>query len=204
MLTTALRKLVDLASVAETGCSVTESLGDRQLRELLSARNGFAAFYSSLHVRRSGGSGDALDVLAWSRLPVWALVYPSAAGLLLFAEDVFGNQFGVAGDGSVSLLEVETGDVEAFAGSLEEWAGTVLLDHRNVTGWPLAEEWQRANRPLRVGERLVPRQPFVLGGDYELSNLRALPEREMVDRYSRLASAIASAPDGERVSVVGF
>lgn len=124
-----------------------------------------------------------------------------ASDLLLFAEDVLANQFGLAPDGSVLRLDVETGDVAHYAPTLELWAANILIDHRFETGWPVAQQWQNANRPLCPGERLVPKLPLVLGGDVTHENLRALPETIAAAKYATLASTISTVPDGAQVTI---
>ena len=96
-----------------------------------------------------------------------------ANGLFFFAEDAFGGQFAIRGD-QVVTFDPETGEVEAYASSIEDWADQLQADYEVMTGQPLAEQWQTANGGLSPGDRLVPRVPFVLGGEFEVANVYAM------------------------------
>ena len=88
-----------------------------------------------------------------------------AEGLLFFAEDAFGGQFALR-DEHVVTFDPETGEAQALASSIEDWADQLLADFEFLTGQPLAHDWQARNGALPPGERLVPKVPFVLGGEY--------------------------------------
>jgi hypothetical protein len=55
----------------------------------------------------------------------------------------------------------------------EGWAAAILDDFNALTGFPLAHEWQGANGQLAAGMRLVPKIPFVAGGEFSVENLCA-------------------------------
>jgi hypothetical protein len=166
--------------------------------QLLSARNGFFAFASALHVRPSGGvPGDAVG---WNREDGWRKAYGELAnGLFFFAEDAFGNQFALDRDGCVVAFEAETAGRERLAESVADWVQVLLDDWRYLTGYPLAHEWQGANRSLRLGERLLPRTPFVIGGAYSVENLTAALDHEAMAYRGEIATQIAHLPEGTEI-----
>src|SRR5690606_5554502 len=98
----------------------------------------------------------------------------------------------------------ETGDVDHYASSLEEWADYLLQNYPEDTGWPLAHEWQSLNRPLKPCERLLPKQPFVLGGDYIVQNLVPVEAEEAMNKWANIFSAIRSVPEGVPVTLSGW
>jgi hypothetical protein len=63
-------------------------------------------------------------------------------------------------------FDPETGDRRVVASSLEEWAQQLLADFELMTAYPLAEAWQKQFGPLPLRKRLIPKIPFVLGGDF--------------------------------------
>jgi hypothetical protein len=166
--------------------------------ELLAARNGFFAFASALHVRPSGGVvGDVVD---WNREDGWRKAYGQLAdGLFFFAEDAFGNQFALDRDGRVVAFDAETGGLEPLAESIIDWVKVLLDDWRHLTGYPLAHDWQDANRPLTQGERLLPRTPFVIGGEYSVENLTAAVDHEAMAYRGEIATQIAHLPEGTEI-----
>jgi len=173
-----------------------------ELARLLMVRNGFFAFESALLFRPCGVSDlPILDSAAWNRLDTWKASYPETPEeVTFFAEDLFGGQFGIADD-SIMQFFPETGELRTFASSFEEWATKIIEDYEVVTGYPLAHDWQAENGPLAPGHRLVPRVPFVLGGEFSVANLRSVPEVASMRFYGGLAHAIAGVPDGQVISL---
>jgi hypothetical protein len=171
-----------------------------ELAEMLRARNGFYAFESALHVFASGdqrAAGDSLE--AWNEPTTWRAGYDGLAeSFLFFAEDVFGSQFAIRNE-RVYVFDPETGSAEPMASSVEDWADQLLSDYEMLTGFPLAHRWQQANGPIPAGQRLVPKIPFVLGGDFEISNVYLVDAREGMRTRSELAVQIRDLPDGAQV-----
>lgn len=170
----------------------------RELGELLEQRNGFLAFGSALLVRGCGEEpGNLLD---WNRESGWRATYCGMAdGLFFFAEDVLGGQFALMED-QVLTFDPETGERAACASSLEDWADQLFADVEVWTGSPLAEAWQTANGPLPYDKRLVPKIPFILGGDYSIENLYLLDSKLGMKVRGDLAVQVRDLPDGAQVS----
>jgi hypothetical protein len=170
------------------------------LAELLAARNGFVAFESALLVR--GGGDGSLGLRAWNDDAAWRYAYAGMAdGLYFFAEDVFGYQFAIAGD-EVVRFDPEVGESSAFAPTIEAWAGLLLDDVENLTGWPLARDWQSARGPLRLGRRLIPTIPFVLGGAFTVENVHQLDDYHGMRLRGDIAVQLKDVPDGAQVEYV--
>ncbi|GAA1923654.1 hypothetical protein GCM10009815_17820 [Nocardioides marmoribigeumensis] len=176
------------------GGPVAEELG-----ALLVARNGFYAFESALHVFGSGPSVTGGSLEEWNAEHGWRVAYGELAeGLLFFAEDVFGVQFALRGD-RVVTFDPETGDVGAMGTSIEDWADQLLSDYRELTGYPVAHDWQSRHGTLVPGTRLVPKRPFVLGGAFDVANLYALDATEGMRVRGDLAAQLRDLPDGAQV-----
>lgn len=197
-----IERLVKLGTAA-LGDEFSEANGEvSELGALLRARNGFFAFESALHVFHSGQTRTAFSVEDWNRPDLWIADFEGAAdGMMFFAEDVFGCQFGLRG-GAVVSFDPETGRVKDSAESLEDWAALILDDFEFLTGWPLASEWQKTNRPLRAGERLAPTQPFFLGGEFHVSNLHATDAATAMRLKAAIFRQTRDLPDGVKVRYV--
>lgn len=170
----------------------------RELYQWLTDRNGFFAFESALHVFPLG-PGGGLDLETWNAPPLWRSAYGDMAeGLLFFAEDAFGHQFAIRGDGIVSF-DPETGKAEALSPDLEGWAERILDDYEFLTGYPLLHEWQERNGPIPSDYRLAPRVPFVAGGDFSLENLYLANSVEIMRFRASLAQQIKDLPDGAQI-----
>lgn len=172
----------------------------RSLEGFLADKNGFFAFESALRVFPTVTSELSYGLDEWNAAPLWKTTYgPLAEGLCCFAEDVFGYQFVLRGDG-VGLFDPETADVRPVAASVEEWAGDVLGDYAALTGHPIAHEWQRAHGPLAPRDRLVARTPFVGGGAYDVENLIAVDAARGMRIRGPLARQIHDLPDGASIT----
>jgi hypothetical protein len=187
-----------LAGVEAPQATGTGALAD--LAELLRERNGFYAFESGLHVFASGDGGARGGSLEeWNAPDGWRTAFGGMAdGFLFFAEGVLGGQFAIRAD-EVFSFDPETGQHELLASSIEGWADRLLVDYALLSGFPLARRWQRAHGPLAPGMRLVPRIPFVLGGEFDVSNVYALDAAEGMRVRGELAVQIRDLADGAKV-----
>lgn len=196
-----LGQLVSVSSAAIAAGPVTGlPHGERgaELGELLHRRNGFVAFESALIVRGAGPGSN--DLAAWNAENGWRSCYSKLSdGVFFFAEDVFGGQFGLRDEVVVSF-DPETGDQQVVARSLDAWAERVLDDAAMMTGHPVAHAWQRRFGPLPLDQRLIPKVPFVLGGDFAIENLYALDSTLGMQVRGELAVQIHDLPDGAQVT----
>ncbi len=138
---------------------------------------------------------------SWNTLATWKYVYDGLVDdIMFFAEDVFGDQFGISND-SVVLFRSETGEIESVAASLEEWASQVLVDFENLTGYWIAHEWQLAHGPIGRGMRLTGKKPFVLGGSYDLANLYVADSVSVMRLRGDIYRQIRHLHDGAHVNL---
>jgi hypothetical protein len=86
-----------------------------------------------------------------------------------------------------------------IASSLEEWASKMLLDYNQMTGHPLAHEWQSLHGTLHPRHRLMAKRPFVLGGEYSIENLVSLDSVRVMKGLGNLAFQLHGLPDGAKV-----
>lgn len=171
------------------------------LRDLLAVRNGFYAFESALHVFPCGSEYGFFDIDSWNEPSLWKADYGAAAeGFTFFAEDIFGVQFGLR-DGSVFIFDPETAESTVFARDCEDWARIILSEYNLRTGYSLAHAWQAAYGDLPVGYRLVPKVPFVVGGEFNISNLAPIESVASMKFRASIYSQIANLPDGTKVKL---
>lgn len=119
---------------------------------------------------------------------------------LFFAQDIFGNQFCIK-ENKIFLFDVETSEFEFLAETFEEWSTLILQDYNYCTGYPIAHQWQKNNGILDINERLVPKIPFVLGGEYKIENITKIGLIDSLKFRSNLASQILNLPDGEQIKL---
>lgn len=205
MIEKSLDKLIEVASSplapslqeAAQSCQFLDSRSE--LRELLLVRNGFYAFESSLYVRPAFATDLHLGIVEWNSPTLWRCRYPDIPSeACFFAEDVFGGQFCDISS-KIYRFDPETGEFEEHSPDLLEWASIILSDYDSEVGYPLAHEWQTTHGTLPPEHRLIPRVPFVLGGDYAAGNLLCLSTTRGMLRRSELAALIQDLPDGSTI-----
>jgi hypothetical protein len=171
------------------------------LLALLNARNGFFAFGPALHVFPTESSNLSWGLEDWNRSGLWKHAYASFVDPgLCFAEDVFGNQFCFK-DGHVHHFQVEDGQLERIAPSLEAWAELVLSDDAFWTGWPLAQQWAEHDAPIPPRKRLHPATPFMCGGSYDLDNLRPVDAAQLMAYWGHFATQVHDLPEGATIKL---
>lgn len=199
----ALQRLLDYAGPALSHLPPPVPPKENRLRVelyiLLSQRNGFYAFGQALHVLPSLLERAYLE--PWDDPQAWSVSYGEMAhGYDFFAHDLFGNPFAFSNEGVV-LFNAETGESEVIAPTLEGWAQAVLSEDY-WTGAALARAWQARHGPLQEGQRLLPKQLFVLGGEYGLDNLYAGEAVEGLRFRASIAQQIFGLPDGAEIQLV--
>lgn len=178
-----------------------ETAGKRgqEIEALLNKKNGFFAFESALRVFPSCSSKLSIGLEDWNSEYLWRKDYSGLAdGCLFFAEDVFGGQFCIKND-VVCSFDPETGALEEVAHNLEKWAKELLNEYNVWTGYSLAHEWQEKNGMLESNSRLMPKTPFVCGGQFELANLVVISAVSGMRSRANLARQIVDMPDGAQI-----
>lgn len=199
-----LGKLISLAGpvLGAQGASEPFRAGGRigsELNSLLGHVNGFYAFESALHVFPASSTGPSTGLQDWNASGLWRDAYSGMAeGYLFFAEDIFGGQFAIK-DEVIYSFDPETGESSPVAESLEGWADAVLGDYEFLTGFPVAHEWQSLNGAIEDGARLIPKRPFVLGGEFSVENLYFLESVKAMRLRGDLAVQLRDLPDGATV-----
>jgi hypothetical protein len=166
-----------------------------ELEAMLRARDGFLALDDALVVPPINAPAAALDLTRLNAGSWKSGYWHLCAGLYFFAADALGDLFALKDDKVVRFAS-ETGVAEPMADTLEDWASMVLADPAGETGWPFMKAWRDANGPLRPGWRLTGRQPFVLGGEFDLANLQAVDLRDILAFRGRMATKIHDLPPG--------
>lgn len=172
---------------------------EHELNSLLADKNGFFCFESALLVRPLDYDCQPLGILQWNHPNVWRGEYKINLGeIVFFAEDVFGVQFCMR-DNSIQSFDPETGGFTQVAETVEDWARWLLENHRVRTGWPLAHEWQEKKGPLPLGSRLLPKVPFVCGGQFSIENLYILKDVDGMRFRASIANQLVGVPDGTKI-----
>lgn len=202
-----LEKLLSNASASLNECE-PEISGELQvmagslkddLLNLLRQRNGFYALESALHVFPSHSNEQEIGLADWNKNSLWRDDYKGLADdCLFFAEDVFGGQFCIK-ENKIYTFDPETGALEFLADDIESWAKEVVSDYEVLAGYPLAHQWQKQHGQLPTRKRLLPKLPFVAGGEFVLDNLYLADAVEGMKFRADIANQIKDLPDGVQI-----
>lgn len=169
------------------------------LTTLLHERNGFFAFERALRFFPSVSVPISYGLADWNDNALWRFEYGDIArGCFFFAEDIFGVQFCTCDD-AIAVFDPETGQRTFVAESLDAWAKALLEDYELLTGYRIAHEWQERYGVLSGRERVVPKTPFVLGGQFDISNLAAIDAVDGMRARGFVARQIRDLPEGAKV-----
>jgi hypothetical protein len=122
--------------------------------------------------------------------------------LWAFAQDAFGNQFAFdLSSKQIVFFNCETGEKEVLASNFEQWLGILFNDFEYLTGMPYIEAWQEKKHLLLPNQRLVPIKPFVIGGEYVVTNFSVLDFPEYFFYNAHIAKQIVNAKDGTKIKL---
>ena len=170
-----------------------------ELYEFLQIKNGFYAFESALHVFPAKAVAPEIGLDDWNSPGLWRSSFGGMTdGCFFFAEDAFGIQFALR-EADVCTFDPETGIQETFARDLEGWASLILEDYNLHTGYPLAHAWQVVHGRIPIGKRLLPKMPFVAGGEFAVENLYAHDAIQGMLFRAEIAKQIKDLPDGAKI-----
>jgi hypothetical protein len=190
----------ELTYLSQTLLNSASSLAD-QLYSLLSKKNGFLAFESALHVFPAESSSLVMTLETWNSDDLWRNNYGAIAeNCLFFAEDIFGGQFCIFKE-KIYSFDPETGTKEFVASNIEQWAKAILDDYNVLTGFSLGHEWQQKNGNLPIDKRLLPKIPFVFGGDFVVDNLYLVDSVQGMKARADIARQINDLPDGAKINI---
>jgi len=202
----AVDKLLKISSDSSSSClfGMEKNLKktDKLQQELLSIykiKNGFYAFEASLFfLPFSNNQGVCFKDLNFN--DGWKNCYENLLEFYVFALDIFGEQFGIFKE-AIYKFNPETGELNFHSNTFVEWASLLLEDYSYQLGWNIAHEWQIQNKRSLIGYRLLPKKPFVLGGDYIATNMKAVLIKDYLREYIGLYKQIKNHPDGQAIII---
>lgn len=178
----------------------TMQLPDPALGRLLDEHDGLAAFDGGLRIFGETDR-DLPSIDTWNRQDGWRATYGDLAdGVRIFAEDVFGNQFGFS-DGRIVRFLSETGERQMLADSFDEWLELMFRDPPLELSLDMLRSWRRQGNAVRLAEHLCPKLPFVAGGRFESENLYVVDRYASIQFKGDFATQIKNVPDGGRIRI---
>jgi len=117
-----------------------------------------------------------------------------------FAEDIFGNQFGFSTKGIV-FFNIETGEKEYLGKCFDDWIEKLKNDFDYYSGASIIVEWTQRYSAINYNERLCPKIPFVVGGQYETKNLFKSTYPNYLLNNFNIANQVYNLPEGTPIKL---
>lgn len=186
-----LNKLIVISSNSIDG--VTDKKLPLELELLYQLKNGFIAFENTFRIYNI----DTIEI-------VNKFVLPELKGeMLFFGDNSLGDGFCLK-NGWFYKYDFETGELEFMGEDLNEFSKSLLLNYNYYTGYTLAKEWMNINGGLSFDKILMPRIPFILGGEYSVQNLVLYSRNDGFKKKMNLCKKISCFNDGEEVLLQEF
>ena len=122
-------------------------------------------------------------------------------GLFFFGQDIFGNQFGFGKSGIV-FFNIETAEREIIAKDFVKWIEVIFEDLEFLTGQKFVKQWAIKNKEtIEYNQRFCPKKPFIVGGDYDTSNLYLQQFPLYLSSNANIARQVYNLPDGTDINI---
>lgn len=125
----------------------------------------------------------------------------------ILAMDAFGGLYVFIGtdntDAAAVKIVPETAEVTRRFTSKRECAEFIESNARIETGWALWLEWINLYGVTEWPIRLAPVTPFVLGGAFDVENMKAVTWEKAFELYDAISTKLHGLPDGDKVSIDG-
>jgi hypothetical protein len=121
--------------------------------------------------------------------------------LISFGQDLFGNQFCfdiVKND--IVFFNSETGEREVIASGYANWVNVVYERLEYFTGINALKAWL-LNNQFDFNQRLCPKVPFIMGGEFKVGNLYAGRFPDFIKAYANIARQVYNLPEGTEVKL---
>lgn len=170
------------------------------LWNLLADANGFALFGGALIIFPTQKSISPWHTIEDFAHTMAELDFLQDKPLLPFATDLFGFLYFVAADG-IYHMETEDAKLEFVSSDINGFLLKLAEDGDYWSGQSLMETWMQENTPLHEGERLVAKNPFIFGGEFETGNLYPQTFDKILPWYASLNQQLKDVEDGTVIQI---
>lgn len=185
----------------EIAAELKNLIADNEYYEfIINSGNGGFFFDQSLHIFGFCNFPDFHSVRSMNNLFKGEYGF-IGQNILTFGQDVFGNQFAFdLSSFEVIFFNIETGERTVIASNFLGWVEAILHDNEYLTGIRISEAW-KINSKLEFNQRLCPKIPFILGGEYSLDNLYATSFPDFIKSNAAIAIQVFNLPNGTEFKI---
>lgn len=178
------------------------------LRDLLAEQNGGYYRDGLLHLLGANRPLRHDNLVLWNAPETWKAGYrnPELERYLFFADDAFGNQFGIPlGDPAPGVwrFDAQHGELDPMAGSLTEFLNEVLVsDGAWLLGSDYLQGYRQSSAAYQAGRHLSFRLPGLLGGSMEPANLNPRDPWLNLHLAGQIVAQVKPLPPGVAIAEI--
>lgn len=122
--------------------------------------------------------------------------------LFSFAQDIFGDQFVFdKSRNEFAHFIAESGEREPMGKTFSEWLDIFAANSESYSGIGYERKW-KLQHELPIDHRLMASKPFIIGGDYDVSNFMSKAYPKYHHFNAEIARQIVNLPDGQKVKLI--
>lgn len=163
------------------------------MREWILDTGGAVAFGGALRVFPPADCSGLYSVKKWNASTTWKARYGKKApvNVLVFAEDAFGTQYYIDGEGMVGAFWSETGEQERFNLTVPEFLNSIVSDPNGTISASLYVEAIKEIGDLKISQHFAFKIELALGGKLEVANMVAMDSLRHMIALAKIAGQIA-------------
>jgi len=171
-------------------------------RQLLQRRNGGYFWGGALHIFGACAEPASHSLAAWNAPDLWRHAFGDATGdLIFFAENAFGDQFGLDTKGKVFEFRAEPSILEEVADDFDQWLLIAVEAPDELLARTAVAHWISQHGALPHGSQLQAYPPYMFEEDDANVTLEAVDAVENMHFHAAITEQLASIPEGARVKV---
>jgi hypothetical protein len=171
-------------------------------RLLLQRRNGGYFWGGALHIFGACAEPSFHSLKAWNDPALWRSTFGSATGdLTFFAEDAFGDQFGLDAAGKVHRFLAEFAETEEIADDFDQWLLIAVEAPDELLSRAVVANWIKDHGHLPHGSSLQAYPPFRFLEEDDTAQLEAVDAVENMHFHAAIVEQLASIPEGAAVRI---
>lgn len=121
--------------------------------------------------------------------------------LISFGQDLFGNQFCFdLAENNIIFFDSETGERQTIASDYLGWMKILNERVEYFSGVNILKSWL-LNNQFNFDQRLCPKIPFLMGGEFIEGNLYAGRFPDYIRAYANIANQVFGLPEGTKIQL---
>ena len=100
---------------------------------------------------------------------------------------------------TIIFFNIEDAGRRDMGKNFKDWVDVLTAEYDYYAGVTYANDWTELNE-LTIEERLCPKKPFIIGGDYKLNNFYASNFPAFLSLNADIAKQIQYLPDGTPIT----